>query len=137
MIQKLASITYGSHEEGESCSDGADSLEPVVGDHRVGELQEVFRIEPTRAKVGEEETPGQAEDEVDHPDHDGTHLHVVVYDEDEDDDHSDVDGDCDNVVEDAVFDGDDYLEGAAAAEVGEDWTLAHFVFQSEEGFSRL
>ena len=41
------------------------------------------------------------------------------------------------IVEDAVFDGDDYLEGAAAAEVGEDWTLAHFVFQSEEGFSRL
>ena len=97
----------------------------------------VFRIEPARAKDGEEETPGQAEDEVDHPDHDGTHLHVVVYDEDEDDDHTDVDGDCDNVVEDAVFDSDDYLEGAAAAEVGEDWTLAHFVFQSEEGFSRL
>ena len=40
LIQKLASTTYGSHEKGESSSDGADSLEPVVGDHQVGELGE-------------------------------------------------------------------------------------------------
>ena len=39
-IKLIQKTTYGSHEKGESCSDGADSLEPVVGDHQVGELGE-------------------------------------------------------------------------------------------------
>ena len=157
-------VTYGGLDEVEGCHDGQDSHEVVKAEHHVGVLREpilggvhlsapssvklcsilhlplrdldhtlnvlkVLRFE-SGCKDGEEETGDQAGDEVDQSNHQGPHLHWVIWI----DGNRDIAGYCE-IVEDA--DDEDYLEGAAAAEVREDRTLAHRQRSSRQrGFRR-